>query len=161
MTAKLYGLKFSTEILQRGFWLYVWVIRASEGRILHYVGRTGDSASPNAQSPFSRISGHLGSNKHANALTRNLEKLGIKLGECENLEFVTYGPLDEQANTMEEHIPKRDKIHALERDLCKGMSEAGYTVINKVTCRLPTNEGDWLKVRVEFSKRFPRLLRQT
>ena len=52
----LQSLSFSGELLQRGFWLYVWEVTAADGRTVHYVGRTGDSSSPNAQSPFTRFS---------------------------------------------------------------------------------------------------------
>ena len=46
------------DALERGFWLYVWVIDGA-GDTLHYVGRTGDSSSSNAQSPFNRMGQHL------------------------------------------------------------------------------------------------------
>ena len=37
-------------MLRRGFWLYVWEITTPNGEKVLYVGRTGDSSSPNAQS---------------------------------------------------------------------------------------------------------------
>ncbi len=46
-----YSMTFDGALLERGFWLYVW--RIIEGtRTVLYVGRTGDSSSPNASSPF-------------------------------------------------------------------------------------------------------------
>jgi hypothetical protein len=128
-----------------------------DGGTLHYVGRTGDSASPRAQSPFSRISGHLGSNKHSNALRRHLASKNIDFESCLKLEFVTYGPIEEEAADWEAHVPKRDSVHALERDLCVAMKAAGYDVINDVTCRLSSDTKRWLAVGTQFAKAFSRL----
>src|SRR5437899_3083430 len=97
MGPALYHLTLSTDILRRGFWLYVWVISLRDCRKRYYVGRTGDASSPKAQSPFSRASGHLGPNKHANALRRHLSRHGIDFDECVSLDLVTYGPLYEEA----------------------------------------------------------------
>jgi len=104
MNAKLHRLSIPAGILQRGFWLYVWRIGLRDGGELFYVGRTGDSSSLNAQSPFARISGHLGPNKRSHALRRNLCKHGIKLDACDELEFVTYGPLYDEAGEMRNSI---------------------------------------------------------
>jgi hypothetical protein len=52
MSAELHQLSFSGAMLSRGFWLYVWEIVAEDGKTVFYVGMTGDSSSPNAQSPF-------------------------------------------------------------------------------------------------------------
>ena len=61
--AEMLTFSFSGSLLQRGFWLYVWQVTTADGREVLYVGRTGDSSSPHAQSPFNRLSQHLGSNK--------------------------------------------------------------------------------------------------
>jgi hypothetical protein len=55
---KSYSMMFDGHLLNRGFWLYVWDIK---GSISHhvYVGRTGDSSSCHASSPFNRIGQHL------------------------------------------------------------------------------------------------------
>src|SRR2546430_5631539 len=73
-----YSIKFDGRVLERGFWLYVIDIFTPEGRRL-YVGRTGDSSSCNAGSPFSRIGQHLDcrANAKGNALARNLRAVGI------------------------------------------------------------------------------------
>ena len=42
-------------MLARGFWLYVWEVTDSSGKKWLYVGRTGDSSSPNAQDRHSRV----------------------------------------------------------------------------------------------------------
>ena len=53
-----FEMGFEGEVLQRGFWLYVWKIAYDQETYL-YIGRTGDSSSPNASSPFNRIGQHL------------------------------------------------------------------------------------------------------
>jgi hypothetical protein len=62
-----YAMSFHDELLQRGFWLYVWDIRAGSERRL-YVGRIGDSSSPNAASPFQRIGQHLDFRENARVI---------------------------------------------------------------------------------------------
>ena len=74
MSPKLHQFVVPIEVLQRGFWLYVWQIKLRGGTAVYYVGRTGDNPSTKAQSPFSRVSAHLGSNERANALLRHLAK---------------------------------------------------------------------------------------
>jgi hypothetical protein len=157
MTASLHSMVIPPEILKRGFWLYVWVINLKDGRVVYYVGRTGDSSSPNAQSPVSRISGHLGPNERANALQRHLRTHGIDFADCEALEYIAHGPLEEEVEDWDSHRSRRDRTHALERDLCEGMKAAGYEVMNDVQCRLPTEPTAWKMVRAAFSKRFDRL----
>jgi hypothetical protein len=51
---KAYAMSFDGALLGRGFWLYVWRI-TDDSRSALYVGRTGDSSSPHASSPFKRI----------------------------------------------------------------------------------------------------------
>ena len=71
----VHSLAFEGTLLERGFWLYIWdVRRAREERFL-YVGRTGDSSSPNAASPFNRMGLHLNlkHNAKANSLVRQIE----------------------------------------------------------------------------------------
>jgi hypothetical protein len=153
----LHKVVIPPEILERGFWLYVWIITLKSGRVVHYVGRTGDSSSPNAQSPVSRISGHLGPNDRANALQRHLRTHGIEFANCEALEFVALGPLEEEVEDWDSHRSRRDRTHALERDLCNGLKNAGYDVMNEVTCRLPCEPKSWKLVRAAFAERFERL----
>ncbi len=54
---KTHYMKFDGALLERGFWLYVWEITGDSSHHV-YVGRTGDSSSPHAQSPFKRIGQH-------------------------------------------------------------------------------------------------------
>ena len=70
---EVYRMSFNGQVLKRGFWLYVWKISTPRGKCL-YVGRTGDSSSPNAASPFNRIGQHLDLRKNAkgNTMTKRL-----------------------------------------------------------------------------------------
>ena len=155
--ASAHTLTIPADVLRRGFWLYVWKVVLRDGQDVHYVGRTGDSSSANAQSPFSRVSGHLGPNKRANALRRHLAKHDINFDACASLELTTYGPVFEEASNERDHQSRRDKTHALERDLSEAMRAAGYTVLNTVPCRKPHDPDAWEKVRLALIKKFPKL----
>jgi hypothetical protein len=143
--------------LARGFWLYVWRIGKPDGQIIHYVGRTGDSSTLNAASPFSRVGGHLGSNENANQLRRHLKAHGLVPEDCASLEMVAFGPIHEEAKTKEDHTPRRDSVAALEKALCDAMKLAGYEVVNVVNSRRELNPAEWDTVRDAFAKHFPRL----
>ena len=77
---KAYATSFDGALLGRGFWLYVWCITDGDRKVL-YVGRTGDSSSPHASSPFKRIGQHLdaGPNAKGNALARQLKRAGLRV----------------------------------------------------------------------------------
>src|SRR5689334_11159703 len=111
MTAATYELTFNGGVLERGFWLYVWEITTPQQTRLYYVGRTGDSSSPNAQSPFNRMGQHLGFRVQSNPLRRHLQKRRISPEKC-NLRLVAYGPVLE-VSKRDEHHKRRDKIAAL------------------------------------------------
>ncbi len=155
--ASLQMLSFSGAILQRGFWLYVWEIETANGSHWLYVGRTGDSSSANAQSPFNRLSQHLGSNKHANALRRQLLSVGIKAEACRRFEMIAYGPVFPEAQTMDEHHPVRNKMAAMERALCDALDAASYKVLNTVHCLHEPDDAQWREVFDAFATRFPKL----
>jgi hypothetical protein len=155
--AATHHLSFSTDMLHRGFWLYVWKITTSDGSHVHYVGRTGDSSSLKAQSPFSRASGHWGPNKHANAIRRNLARHNIDFSTCKWLDLITFGPLYPEADNESDHRERRDITHALERTLCEAMAAAGYPLLNTVPCRHRVDEDMWQIVREHFAEHFPKL----
>ena len=100
MTAALHRLSLPGVMLQRGFWLYVWDIRACDQRLL-YVGRTGDESSPHASAPNDRFGQHLGRNKNANALRRNLLARGVKLAHVDHYDFHFFGPIHPEAADMD------------------------------------------------------------
>jgi hypothetical protein len=157
MTAALQSLSFSGAILQKGFWLYVWIVTSADGSVVLYVGRTGDSSSANAQSPFNRLSQHLGTNIHANALRRQLVKARIDPITCSSFEMVAYGPIFPQAESIEDHSAPRNLVAAMEKALRDALHVAGYKVLNDVNCRQKLDQQHWLRVLSAFSERFPRL----
>ena len=156
MPAALHSLSLPGVMLERGFWLYVWDIRVGPRRLL-YVGRTGDESSPNASAPYSRFGQHLGRNKHANALRRNLMVRGIELPQVDHYDFYFYGPIFPEADKMDAHRPLRDSVAALEKKLADSLNAAGYDVINKISCRRPLDPQEWEKARSAFQPVFPEL----
>ena len=65
------------------------VTKVGPNRVHCAVGRTSDSSSLKAQSPFSRVSGHLGPNEHANALATGPH------ADLQILPSLTFGTPDE------------------------------------------------------------------
>ena len=124
-----YVSKFSGRLLDRGFWIYVWRIRSNADVVL-YVGRTGDSSSPNAASPFGRLSQHLDlrDNATANTLVRNLRGRGLDPTECD-FEMLAIGPLYPEQATLDEHYPFRDRTAVLESELAAHLRQAGHIVL--------------------------------
>lgn len=131
-----YSISFDGRVLNRGFWLYVIVIDAPEGRSL-YIGRTGDSSSAHASSPFSRIGQHLDHRPNAkgNALGRQLRKAGIDMTAC-TFEMIGVGPIFPEEKTFELHRPVRDRVAALEKGLAAALRGEGYTVLGEHACRI-------------------------
>lgn len=131
-----YSIKFDGRVLDRGFWLYVIDIDAPQGRHL-YVGRTGDSSSANASSPFSRLGQQLYCRAHAkgNALARNLRKAKIEPRDC-SMEMIALGPIYPEESEFTAHQPVRDQVAALEKALATALRERGYTVLGKHSCSL-------------------------
>lgn len=113
MMLNSYEMTFVGSLLERGFWLYVWDIRQKENRYL-YVGRTGDSSSANAASPFNRIGQHLDfrTNAKGNALGRQLRNIDVQPSQC-TFEMLAIGPIFPEQATFELHKPIRDTVGAL------------------------------------------------
>lgn len=126
---KAYGMKFDGHLLRRRFWLYIWRITGSAAEHL-YVGRTGDSSSPHASSPFKRIGQHLDPSPKAkgNALGRQLIRAGVRCDECV-FEMVAVGPIFDEQSTFEAHVPLRDQTAHLERAVADWLRGRGYTVL--------------------------------
>jgi len=152
-------------MLKRGFWLYVWRVETPDGEKL-YVGRTGDSSTPNATSPYARMGQHLGHARNQNALRRRLAARGITPEDCMNFQFITHGPLypeiakaegDAHHIRMAAHIPLRDIVAPMERALADDLHAAGYDVLNTVACKKPLDRALWRPVRQAFEVHFPRL----
>lgn len=155
MTTSLQSLEFSGSLLKRGFWLYVWEIDCGGGRKVHYVGKTGDKSSGVSQSAFDRLSKHLGSNKHNNALRRHLAAHSVDAEQC-HFRFWSLGPLHFGEITSS-HATLCDTTSALECALAREMREAGYTVLNEVKCRQSLDEHMFGQVRQIFRKQFEKL----
>lgn len=122
---KSYSMSFNGELLQRGFWLYIWVITSTTNEKKYlYVGRTGDSSSPHAASPFQRIGQHLDSraNAKANSLSRLLESNKLNPFDC-HFKMVAIGPIFPEQDDMEHHSPHRDTVAALEFKLASYLAE--------------------------------------
>ncbi len=150
-------IAFSGQLLRRGFWLYAW--RISRGPELYvYVGRTGDSSSPNAASPFSRMSQYLDfrANAKGNAMMRNLRKRGVEPVDCE-FELHAIGPIFPEQDSMEQHKPFRDAAAALECALAKELRARGYDVLGNHSSRMRLDERIFKEVRNMVAGSFPAL----
>src|ERR1017187_4184915 len=99
--------EFDGAILQRGFWLYVWIIR-NQGREFLYVGRTGDSSSKHASSPFRRLSAHLDEKITAKgaSMRNQLRREGLEPEGC-HFRMVAFGPMFKEQSDFEKHKPHR------------------------------------------------------
>jgi hypothetical protein len=151
-----HALSFAGELLARGFWLYVWEIVPPDNSKLYYVGRTGDSSSLNAQSPFNRMGQHLSFNPKTNVLRRRLEALNINPETCA-FRLVVHGPILQEASTYDEHMIRRDCVAAMEKALAMRMRDAGYHVINTVLCRHPLQDERFKPVFTAFCAYFEKL----
>lgn len=129
MNIHTHEMSFSGEVLERGFWLYVWKIEFN-GRLFFYVGRTGDSSSSHASSPFNRISQHLDfrSNAKGNSLARHLKHAGIE-PKRSKFNMLALGPFFAEQEDFEKHKPLRDYMATLEVEVAKWLRKHGLTVI--------------------------------
>ncbi len=153
MKASTYTVHLDGSVLRRGFWLYVWEVTTPDGEKLVYVGRTGDSSSPNAQSPFNRMGQHLGFAENSSMLRRHLAARGVDPRDCE-LRMVSHGPVLDEAGNMEDHKILRDEMAAMERELADDLAAAGYDVLNKVRSRMVLNEKVYAEARAAFAAEF-------
>lgn len=155
MKPVLHQIEFNGALLARGFWLYIWEITTRAGRKVHYVGRTGDKASGVCQSPFDRLSKHLGSNPNNNALQRHLKNQKLRQEDC-SFRFHSLGPF--LTDSRLSHGEKCDIVAALEKALADAMHAAGYAMLNKVKCRMLLDETLWRDVARAFQDSFPALM---
>lgn len=148
-------MKFEGALLRRGFWLYVWEIKGDASHHV-YVGRTGDSSSPHAQSPFKRIGQHLDSSPKAkgNALGRQLRNAEVNHEGC-TFEMLAIGPIFPEQTSFAEHVPVRNQMAALERAVADDLKELGYAVLGTHPRVGTPDPGLLLEVRTVIGKRFP------
>ena len=150
-------LIFDGQLLQRGFWIYVWIIRHKEsGCIYFYVGRTGDSSSANASSPFNRVGQHLNFKNGAksNSLARLLQKENL---DCAGLTFElsAHGPIHKEEKTRQSHDPVRDRVSAMEYALAEKLTTAiqgasRFKRMGNVACRKSPPDCEDLKIVDQF-----------
>lgn len=93
-------------------------------------------------------------NAKSNALTRNLRVRGIDPESC-RFRFIAIGPILDEADSMESHIPRRNEIAGLERRVADRFVERGYQVL--VTHPRPRNFGPvaWRMIENELTTLFP------
>ncbi|TAK56752.1 hypothetical protein EPO17_03765 [Patescibacteria group bacterium] len=139
---KFSEMSFDGNILARGFWLYVWDIRSSARRCL-YVGRTGDSSSANASSPFRRIGQHLDDRPKAkaNAIARHLRTAGIEPTKC-TFKMIGIGPIFPEQTDFARHKIYRDKVAALEHQLAQHLRGRGLEVLGVHSTPKSSPKGD-------------------
>lgn len=164
-SASVHRLTMPGQMLQRGFWLYVWRVQTPKGERL-YVGRTGDSSSPHATAPYTRMGQHLGFSKAANSLRRLLTEAGVEPESCGQFDLISYGPIFPEigmtkdqlrADQMLLHTPVRDQMAALEKKLRDALVAAGYPVLNVVHSKKQFDAAHWEAVRIAFAEHFPSL----
>jgi hypothetical protein len=128
---KSFQMSFDGGVLQRGFWIYVWRITNSSREWL-YVGRTGDSSSKYASSPFSRIGQHLDFRTKAkgNAMARQLKQVGIDPLDSK-FEMIAVGPIFDEQSDFDSHKPIRDIMSGIEKKVALILRDRNYTVIGK------------------------------
>jgi hypothetical protein len=143
--------------LRRGFWLYVWKIRQGE-RLLVYVGRTGDSASPFAASPFIRAGQHLDLREkaRANALVRQLRAQGVDPIDAK-YDLIALGPLAPEATERVSHWLLRDKVAALEAALADELKARGYDLIGNHGSKKPLDRELLALILATVKDEFPLL----
>ena len=148
-------LSFDGHILQRGFWLYVWRITSGR-RIVLYVGRTGDSSSEFASSPFVRVGRHLDlrPNAKSNSLARHLAAQSLDPTECA-YEFVAFGPLFPEQTSTQEHRRFRDRTGGLEALLANQLRASGYEVVGIHSSRAEPTTDDATKLLKFIHDEFP------
>jgi hypothetical protein len=131
-------MSFDGRVLERGFWIYVWRVTApsAPNRPLVYVGRTGDSSSRFAASPFLRIGRHLDfrTTAKANSLARHLKAENIVPADCA-FQMIALGPFFEEQQTIELHRPYRDQMAAVECYVAAQLKDRGFKVLGRTNTR--------------------------
>lgn len=148
-----YTVSLDGGFLARGFWIYVWDVREPEGGVMLYVGRTGDSSSPNAQSPFNRMGQHLGFAKNSSMLRNHLQGRDVSPDLCA-YRLVAHGPILPEADDWKTHVIRRDLAAAVEKQLAEDFAAAGYDVLNSVASGKELNGELYASVHDAFAEHF-------
>src|ERR1700683_1551149 len=148
MKLSVHEMAFDGALLARGFWLYVWEITRPDGAKLYYARRTGDPPPNMPQSPFNRMSHHLGPNHRNNTLRSYIAGRDVNPEAC-LFRLLALGPLLKDVDATDYRVP-RDIIAALEKALADAMLDAGYDLTNRIKCRKPLDSelfaGIWAKL---------------
>lgn len=154
---KCHSLTFSGALIERGFWLYVWHVVCGSQTIV-YVGRTGDSSSQYAASPFNRLGQHLDVRESAaaNMLLRHM-RLKSMDPTSGKYTMVAVGPIYPEQQSMELHRRRRNVVAAMEAALGRHMNERGYDVVGDTTSKHPLDGKLFAKVLKEFRPALDRL----
>lgn len=158
MAASTQVVEFDGGFLERGFWLYAWEVVVPGGATILYVGRTGDSSSANAQSPFHRMGQHLGRAVNSSMLRNHLAGRDVEPEDC-TFRLIAHGPVLPEGPTgdMADHKLRRDLVAGIEKRLAEDLKAAGYDVVNTVASTKPLDEDVYAEVRAAFAAHFPRL----
>ena len=164
MTSSTYVLSFPGIMTQPGFWLYVCKIIPPKGKVLLYVGMTGDpppkdknNKPKRPNSPFGRITASLGENINSSAIRRHLQKVGLTPDECRSFELIAYGPVFPVTCERKKYDEQWRGVAALEKALADALKAAGYCVLNKVDSKQVYDPELWHKVKEAFGCHFAKL----
>lgn len=151
---KVHRISFNGGLLERGFWLYAWLLKNGDDKAV-YVGRTGDSSSQFAASPFSRLGQHLDvrPSATANMLLRQVRNLDWDPLACE-YELVAFGPIFPEQADLEQHRLKRDVIAPLETALATLFRQQGFNVVGNHGKQRDKDPTLWPQVERAFHKAF-------
>lgn len=154
---KSHSLTFSGALIERGFWLYVWHAGCGTQAIV-YVGRTGDSSSRYAASPFNRLGQHLDvrESASANMLLRHMRLKNMN-PTAGRYTMIAVGPIYPEQQSMELHRRHRNVVAAMEAALGRHMKQRGYDVVGDTTSKHPLDEKLFAKVLAEFAAELERL----
>ena len=131
MSINSYTIAFDGELLTRGFWLYAWEILFNGEKYI-YLGRTGNSSSANAASPFNRVSQHLDFQETAkgNTLARRLREVDID-PNASNFRMIALEPIFQEQKSVDTHNRYRDQMATLEYEISSYLKWQGFEVIGK------------------------------
>lgn len=134
---KAHQLSFGGAVLERGFWLYVWRVTCGE-HVFFYVGRTGDSSSRFAASPFARVGQHLDlrPKASANMLLRHIRERGLDPRDC-FFTLTAVGPIFPEQKSLEAHRRYRDIVAPMEAALARYLRDLGNDVCGSHSSKHP------------------------
>lgn len=124
----VHHFSFGGPLLERGFWLYVWHVTCKSHLFL-YVGRTGDSSSRFAASPFARVGQHLDirPKASANMLLRHIRDRGLEPQHC-TYKLIAVGPIFPEQKDLDTHRRHRDIMAPMEVALAQHLRAKGHDV---------------------------------